>query len=216
MHPYTHTVPYYVLEGIDYCGKDKQADMLVEHLRQKKWMLDPLRLNEPDDTLPTGKLLREYLKDGRAPDAHAAMFLANRMELLCAKVLPALGQYSGVHHPVVCSRSFVSSLVYQQGQHSLTYLLDIHANLPVYPTKVLVYDLDAEEALKRGRSRPAHEFYEKLETQKVNRKRFLDLKGRLGCMQGWNEFADRILYIDASGSPGEVHQLTLKALGYSE
>ena len=194
------------LEGCDFTGKDTQADLLADYLRKKGQ--NPLRINEPDESLPTGKLIREYLKDGRAPKAHAALFLANRLEMFEETVYPALRD----GRPIVSSRSFLSSLVYQQEQYFLDDLVKIHCLVSdVYiPDYFVVLDLDAEEAMKRGRDRPAQEFYEKLERQKKNRERFLslplDLKGL------WDFVSNHIKIVDASGTPEEVHQLILKAL----
>jgi len=134
-------------------------------------------VNEPDDTLPTGKLLRQMLKDGSYVEAHAAMFLADRMAMLSTKVRPALA----AGHDVVSVRSFVSTLVYQQENWPLDWLLKIHEQLPCKATHLIILDLDSAEALGRATRRPGHmEFYEKLDIQARNRQRYLDLVPLLG------------------------------------
>ena len=70
---------YILIEGVDGSGKDTQADLLVHRLEQQGE--NPLRVSEPCDDLPTGKLLRRLLKSGEHKEAHAPLFLADRMAL---------------------------------------------------------------------------------------------------------------------------------------
>jgi len=157
---------YVIIEGIDGTGKDTHGDLLSAHLG------GAVRVNEPDDTLPTGKLLRQMLKEGTYVEAHAAMFLADRMAMLSTKVKPALER--GEH--VVSVRSWMSTLVYQQENWPLDWLMDIHRQIPARASHLIVLDLDPEEALNRATRRPGHnEFYEKLDIQKRNRTRYLDI-----------------------------------------
>jgi len=157
---------YVIVEGIDGTGKTTHGDLLAAHLG------GAVRVNEPDDTLPTGKLLRQMLKDGTYVEAHAAMFLADRMAMLATKVRPALER--GEH--VVSVRSWMSTLVYQQENWPLEWLMDIHRQLPARATHLILLDLDPEEALGRATRRPGHnEFYEKLDIQIRNRQRYLDI-----------------------------------------
>lgn len=184
---------YIVIEGIDGCGKDKQADMLAARL------IHPVRVAEPDDSLPTGKLLRQCLKDGTYVEAHAAMFLADRMAMLSTKVRPALE----AGKDVVSVRSWMSTLVYQQDQWPLNWLMDLHRQLPAKATHLIVLDLDATVALERATKRAGHnEYYERLETLERNRNRYLELVMRVApfiAPDGW------VGVIDGSGTPDEVH-----------
>jgi len=163
------STPYIVIEGIDGSGKDTQGDLLAAS------MDGALRVNEPDDSLPTGKLLRVMLKEGSYVEAHAAMFLADRMAMLSTKVRPALD----AGKPVVSVRSWMSTLVYQQENWPLDWLFDIHRQLPCKATHLIVLDIDPEIALSRATRRPGHnEFYEKLDIQKRNRQRYLDIAAK--------------------------------------
>jgi dTMP kinase len=186
---------YVVLDGIDGCGKDTQGDRLFQRLQG----VGPcLRVNEPDSSLPTGQLLRQMLKDGTYIEAHAAMFLADRMAMLATKVRPFLSSGGSV----VSVRSFVSTLVYQQENWPLDWLLNIHKQLPCKPTHLILLDLDPEVALQRATRRPGHmEFYEKLEVQQRNRQRYLDLAPLLG---GFMSEGGRVGVINALGTPDEV------------
>ncbi len=185
---------YVIIEGIDGCGKDTQGDLLAEHQGPSV-----LRVNEPDSELPTGKLLRQMLKEGTYVEAHAAMFLADRMALLSEKVRPALA----VGQPVVSVRSWMSTLVYQQENWPLDWLMDIHRQLPCKATHLILLDLDPEVALGRATRRPGHnEFYEKLDIQKRNRQRYLDIAKVAGQFM---EPGGRVGVINAQGTPDEVH-----------
>jgi dTMP kinase len=193
---------YLILEGVDGCGKDTQGDLLVKNLPG-----DVLRVNEPDNSLPTGQLLRQMLKDGTYVEAHAAMFLADRMAMLSEKVRPALD--AGRH--VVSVRSWMSTLVYQQENWPLDWLIAIHQQLPCKATHLVVLDLDPEAALGRATRRPGHnEFYEKLEIQQRNRGRYLDIARIAGQFMAPD---GRVGIIDATGTPEEVHTRITTWLG---
>lgn len=195
---------YIILEGIDCCGKDSQADMLAGRLRQLG--LGVLRVNEPDDTLPTGQLLRQMLKDGSYVEAHVAMFLADRMAMLATKVRPALER----GEVVISARSWLSTLVYQQDNWPLDWLIDIHRVLPVKATHLFVLDLPAETAMERKSRRPGHaEYYEKLETQNRNRGRYEALFDPLTRPAGFDAcLADESMcrWIDGRGTQTVVHE----------
>lgn len=200
---------YCVLEGVDGSGKDSQADILAAHLKARGF--EVMRINEPDDTLPTGKLLRQMLKDGSYIAAHPAMFLADRMALLSEKVAPFL---QGERRAVVSARCFVSSMVYQQEDWPLTWLLALHEQLPVKPTHLFLLDLPADVALNRTRRRPGvDEYYERIEVQERNRTRYLDLVASPPGLLGTSPVIRRFLapdatvgVIDASGTPEAVAQ----------
>lgn len=191
---------YILIEGVDGSGKDTQGDRLAQRL-------GALRVNEPDNNLPTGQLLRQMLKDGSYVEAHAAMFLADRMAMQATRVKPHLATGGDV----VSVRSFVSSLVYQQENWPLDWLLSIHRHLPCKATHLILLDIDPEIALQRATRRPGHmEFYEKVDTQKRNRQRYLDLVPVLPEFLGGPQ---RVGVIDALGTPEEVEARIQEWLG---
>lgn len=195
---------YVLIEGIDGCGKDTQGDRLTQRLGQQGKVL---RVNEPDDTLETGKFLRHCLKSGIEPEAHANLFVGNRMSLQMRRVRPALN--AGAH--VISVRSFISTLVYQQENWPLDWLLDIHRQLPCKATHAIILDLDPEVALQRATRRPGHmEFYEKLEIQQRNRQRYLDLAA---IIPQFLETGGKVGVIDALGTPDEVEARIAEWLG---
>lgn len=195
---------YVVIEGIDGSGKDTQGDLLAKNLGE-----NTLRINEPDDSLPTGKLLRQMLKEGSYVEAHAAMFLADRMAMLPTRVRPALE----AGRDVVSVRSWMSTLVYQQENWPLEWLFDIHRQLPCKADHLIVLDIDPEVALDRASRRPGHdEFYEKLDVQQRNRGRYLDIAARARVKPLLAE-GGKIHVINAEGSPDDVQEKILQALG---
>ena len=192
---------YVIIDGIDGNGKSTQADMLFDHWKARG--LDPLRINEPDDTLPTGQLLRQLLKSGEYPESHAALFLADRMAIHTTKIAPALA----AGRPVVSSRSFLTTLVYQQEQWPLGWLLALHDKLPVKADLIVIIDLDAKVALDRVDSRGEQkEVYEKLEIQERNRQRYLDLEAQPEILESWLTQFGMTLIVSGDQTPENVFQ----------
>lgn len=166
---------FVVFEGCDGSGKSVQADMLTMLWTEFKDK-EPIRVDEPDATNPIGKLLRECLKLGKFPESHAALFLADRMALHYGKILPALQ----AGRDVISSRSFLSTLVYQQEQWGdgagLDWMWDMHRMLPTKIDYLVILDVDPAEGMERvaGRS-GVKEVYERLDIQTRNRQRYLKL-----------------------------------------
>jgi len=188
---------YVLFEGLDGTGKDLQTDRLVQRFLNQGQ--NPLRVHEPDEAMPGGTELRALLKSGEHQEAQLGLFVANRMALQASKVRPALAE----NRPVISVRSFVSTLVYQQEQgYPLDWLIDIHRMLPCKATHLILLDLDPEVALSRATWRPGHmEFYEKLDIQRRNRQRYLDLVSMAG---GFMSDPKRVGVINALGTPDEV------------
>lgn len=194
---------YIVLDGIDGCGKDTQADLLKEVLET---VSPVLRINEPYEKNPVGVILRKLLKSGEHQVAHPPLFLANRLALQYEVIIPALDE----GFSIISARSFLSTLVYQQEHWSLNDLFSMHEVLPVQPDYLLILDLDPEEALKRVTSRSGEkECYERQDIQARNRRRYKDMiqDPRLQEM-----VSEDIVLIDASGSPLQVHKRILETL----
>lgn len=161
---------YLIIEGIDGSGKDSVADLLVKHFQNLG--ANPLRIHEPDESLPGGEELRHLMKTGDGREAYPGLFMANRMSLHTTKVLPALV----VGRPVISVRSFVSTLVYQQEHWPLDWLFEIHRMLPAKPDVIVILDVDPAVGLERVSGRGvAKEVYERLDIQTRNRQRYLDL-----------------------------------------
>lgn len=194
-------MPYIVLDGIDGCGKDTQAELLRQHFVDLGE--NPLVVNEPYTGFDHGRLLRQMLQAGSFIEAHPAMFLAARLSLLVRVVQPALK----AGRPVISCRSFFSTLAYQQENWPLPWLLDLHRQLPVYPDRVVILDLTPEEGMQRIRKREElPEFYERLEVQRRNRQRYLDLAVMPEVLALLAPCGGEVRVMSAMGTPGDTHQ----------
>lgn len=198
---------YVVFEGIEGSGKDTQADMLLSAWTKPGSF--PFRINEPDDDMPIGKLLRQFLASGTSPKAHAALFLADRLALHFGRILPAINV--GSH--VISSRSFLSTLVYQQEQWPLDWLFDMHRMLPTKVDAFIILDVDPDEGLVRVDSRgKKREYYEAIEFQKKNRQRYLEL-AEDPRLQGYLAEGGQVFVIHTTNkSAQEVHRLVRTCL----
>ena len=197
---------YYVVEGCDGAGKDVQADLLHSYLTRLAQLAKPafpLRINEPNSDSPTGKLLRQCLRTGEYPKAHAAMFLADRMALQYGTIIPALQE----GQDVVCVRSLLSTLVYQQEQWDLQWLFNIHRMMPANIDFLFILDVDPIEGLARvGKRSTDLEVYERLDIQERTRKRYHDLASDSRMQAFLTPGTGRIVVINTTGkSIEEVH-----------
>lgn len=192
---------YIVIEGIDGSGKDTQAELLVEQLRvffsESEFQVPTIKLvAEPDEDSTAGKLLRQVLKSGESPEAHAGLFLANRMALHAQKVLPVL-QTGGI---IVSIRSFVSTLVYQQEHWPLDWLYDLHREMLAKPNMVFLLDLSPELGLERTSRRSSEkEVYERVDTLSRVRSRYLQVVKQKRWFKDLMAPNAGVFIVDASG-----------------
>ena len=100
---------FFVLDGVDGCGKSTQARRLVAHLEGLGRRVEHLR--EPGGTTE-GELLRELLLDrdsDLSPGVEALLFCAARRQLLEKRIGPCLEAGTDV----VCERFHPSTFAYQ-------------------------------------------------------------------------------------------------------
>jgi dTMP kinase len=141
---------FYVLDGIDGCGKSTQAARLARALEARGGRA-PLHLREPGSTA-AGERLRALLLEpgvGLSPAAQVLLFAAARRQMLEERVAPALG----MGHDVVCERFHPATVAYQGaalevGEERVLELLLAWAGEPA-PDLVIVLDLAPEDALSR-------------------------------------------------------------------
>lgn len=189
---------YIALEGLDGCGKNLQIDLLTKVF--SKAGISYLCVAEPDEDNPIGQLLRKCLKTGTCIPAHAALFLADRMTLIPEKIIPALNAGKAV----ISSRSFLSTLVYQQENWPSEWLESLHAQLQRKPDLIFILDVSPDEALKRIQMRAeGSEFYEKREILERTRKRYLEYA---------QEHPDHACVINGNETPEKVHADILEQL----
>lgn len=197
---------YCIIEGTDGTGKDTQADLLISRLEDLG--RNPLRVAEPCEDLPHGRLLRQLLASGEHRESHAALFLADRMALQAGTIRPAVE----AGRPTISVRSFMSTLVYQQENWPLDWLIEIHKQMLVKPDVVIWLDIDPEIGLERvGKRAIAKEVYEKMDIQQRNRGRYRDLLGNPAFL-GLLAPDPLVLTVDASKTREEVHAVIWEAL----
>ena len=144
---------FFVIEGIDGCGKTTQADLLGKFLQSRGHQVR--RVQDPGTT-EAGKEMRKLLlnKDiALSPKAQMLLFTAARAEL--ADVIREY-QVAGIH--VVSDRWFLSTLAYQGFMSGLSGeelkpLKDLHRTfVNLRPDVCIHLDLSATEAEARMRA----------------------------------------------------------------
>jgi len=144
------TSAFWVLEGMDGCGKTTQAQYLVAALQADG--RQPLHLREPGST-GLGEGLRAMLLDSKREDwdprSEALLFFAARNQLLRELVAPALA----AGRDVVCERFTPSTLAYQgQSAELRQWVLKLHdlvVGVGPQPDCVFILDLAAEQSFAR-------------------------------------------------------------------
>ncbi len=168
------TVPYVVIEGISGSGKSTQAQQLAELFRQNGH--PAMLLHEPTDWFTSQK--KSLPPEQADPISLLHLLLTDRMLNVHHTITSSLAK----NIAVISSRSYLSTIVYQQNaNYSSATIAILHRILP-QPTHIILLDLPAEEALRRierrehsthPRQRGSNEYAEQL---RVHRNRFLQLK----------------------------------------
>jgi dTMP kinase len=141
---------FYVLDGVDGCGKTTQARRLVRSLDARGGQ-PALHLREPGSTA-AGERLRALLLDPEtrlSPATETLLFAAARRAMLEELVEPALG----AGRDVVCERFHPATFAYQAvagglDEEAVLALLEDWAGRPV-PDLVLLLDLEPDAAAAR-------------------------------------------------------------------
>lgn len=200
---------FITFEGIEGCGKTTQLGLLADHLRRRG--LEVVTTREPGGT-PLGERARDLLLDPHltpAPLAELFLLEAARAQVVADVIAPALEKGAFV----LSDRFADSSIAYQAGARRVpretVERLNELACAGIVPDRTLVFDLDVGLALGRARVRPG--------TGPENR-RFEDetLAFHRAVAHAYFELARseprRIVVVDASGAPEDVHERTLAAL----
>ncbi len=185
---------FYVLDGLDGCGKSTQAARLVAALGTSAGH-PPLHLREPGSTV-AGERIRALLLDPEpalAPATQVLLFAAARRQMLEERVAPAL--VLGRH--VVCERFHPSTLAYQGaalgvGEERVLALLLEWAGTPA-PDLTVILDLEPDAARTRRGTRDRYEAERP------------DFHGRVA--EAYRRYAARaecVVLLSALGSPDEV------------
>jgi dTMP kinase len=161
-----------VIEGIDGTGKSTQARLLGDWFASRG--REVVRGREPTDG-PWGRKLRESATTGRLPPAEELdCFLNDRREHVSTVILPALGEGK----VVILDRYYFSTMAYQ-GLRGFdpAEIRRLNEEFAPVPDRLLVLDLDVDEALARigVRDGSANEF-EKRDALEACRRVFLSLE----------------------------------------
>jgi dTMP kinase len=199
---------FVTLEGIDRSGKTTQAALLARALGP-----DTVLLREPGGT-DVGERIRDLLKDpdlALDPRAELLLFCAARAELAERVIQPA----KEAGHDVVCDRFVDSTAAYQGVARGLG--LDIVEQLNEFvvgscmPDVTVLLRVAPDEAEDRGQQRlakGAEDGSDRFESEGIELQRAVaaaydDLAAR---------HADRIVVVDGTGSPEEVHARVLEVV----
>ena len=202
---------FITLEGIEGSGKSVQLHLLEEELKKRKVRF--LITQQPGGT-PFGKEVRQILlqREGaqRDPTAELLLYLADRYQHLKEVIEPSLTQ--GLH--VLCDRYHDATLAYQGHARGLGFpMVDQLAKILALriPDLTLVLDLEVEVGLKRARARNQKE-----NSETWGRFEAEDLDFHRRVKEGYQLLVqrepDRVLPVDASGTPEEVFKKLLGLL----
>ncbi len=202
---------FITLEGIEGSGKSVQLHLLEEELKKRKVRF--LITQQPGGT-PFGKEVRQILlqREGaqREPTAELLLYLADRYQHLKEVIEPTLTQ--GLH--VLCDRYHDATLAYQGHARGLGFpMVDQLAKILALriPDLTLVLDLEVEVGLKRARARNQKE-----NSETWGRFEAEDLDFHRRVKEGYQLLVqrepDRVLPVDASGTPEEVFKNLLGLL----
>ncbi|HXW92143.1 MAG TPA: dTMP kinase [Terriglobales bacterium] len=201
-------------EGLDGSGKSTQLERLAVALRAER--LPVLVTREPGGTW-TGEKIRQLLVDSAAtalvPTAELALMFASRAQHLSEVIQPALLQGK----IVLCDRFTDSSEAYQGGGRKLgsDAVLRLHGILceDVQPDLTILMDSDVvrsvDRARRRNRSRTVGTSDEG-RFEKESRAFFERVRNTYLAIA--RREPERVVIIDARGSPEETHQQILEAV----
>jgi dTMP kinase len=191
--PYGWTPVFVTFEGADGSGKSTQAELLRAALAAEGH--EVVLTREPGGT-EFGELVRTLVLDGpdMAPWAEAALFAASRSQHVEEVIRPALERGADV----VCDRYFDSSLAYQGIARGLGVDAVLELNLAV--TGGLVPDVTFLLLLDPGVATGRHVDPDRLEREGTE----LQAKVDAAYRELARRFPERIVTIDATGSPDEI------------
>lgn len=191
---------YIAFEGIEGCGKSTQAALLAEHL-------GALLTRENGGTY-IGRRIREITHDPMITTmearTEALLFAADRAQHIEQVVRPALAS----ERTVVSDRSLWSSMAYQGWGRGCPGLMDIQrwATGGLFPGIVVV--LTVTESVRKSRLSGRQ-----LDRIEMEGDAFFERVARAFESFGWGDSEGKWLYVNGDGSPDEVFQDVLTAIG---
>jgi dTMP kinase len=213
---------FITFEGLDGTGKSTQLRKLATALRAAGYKVVETR--EPGGT-PTGEKIRRVLLDsatqGLSPMAEMALMFASRAQHIAEMILPALehGQI------VLCDRFTDSTEAYQGYGRKLGSedVLNLHRVLcgNLQPDLTILLDSDPAMSLGRARRRNqrANDSAHKSTNKHTDENRF-EQQNRAFFTRvhaGYRAIAarepQRVVAVDASGSPAQTHRRIMEVVG---
>ncbi len=187
---------FIAIEGLDGSGGTTQVRLLVEAVNGH-------RTCEPSDG-PVGRLIREALGN-RTPLGDAVLpylFAADRRDHLDREILPRVA----AGRVVVTDRYYHSSLAYQSLAAPLDFVLGLNARFPA-PDVTVFLDLSIDACLDRIAARGQDR--DRFETRATLEAVSAAYGAALALLAGRGE---RIVPVDASGTPEQVHARVMAAV----
>jgi len=185
------TAPYICIEGISGSGKSTQQELLYTKFQAEGQT--PFIVNEPTEWYLQQ---RSTVRGDRT--GQLLLLLADRQ----LHIAPEIHMATVAGQPVIASRSYLSTMVYQAGEDWLSpaNIAYLHTFLP-QPTHIFIIDLPAEEALQRINTRATDKHVERGENELIDRlllhrQRYLGLR----------RFFPHIVLIDGQQSTADIHQ----------
>lgn len=196
---------FVAFEGVEGAGKGTQIELAKTWLESQG--VEVLITREPGGTA-VGETLRGMLLDHETghiePRTEALLFAAARAQHVATVIRPALAEGK----VVICDRYIDSSLAYQGWGRGLgepdVLTLNVWATQGLFPDLVLLLHLEPESGLMRSLEEP-----DRIEMEGGD----FHAKVSDAYLRIAEEHPERIVVIDADGSPEEVHAHVVEALG---
>lgn len=193
------------MEGADGAGKTLQANLLLNHLLANG--VKAIKTREPGGT-PVGELIRNIIIDKNNREITALteilLYAAARAQIVSELIKPSLND----GFTVICERFTDSSIAYQCYARGLDYdmvnRLNEYATGGLLPNITFFLDFPPERGIAR-----------KKQDAPLDRLELEGLSFQNKVYEGYKKIAEnnpRIITVDASGSPEEVHLLIIEKL----
>jgi dTMP kinase len=211
----SHRGKFITFEGLDGTGKSTQIERLAKALRGRGASVIVTR--EPGGT-PTGEKIRYVILDsattGLSPMAEMALMFASRTQHIHEVILPAIS----AGKTVLCDRFTDSTEAYQGFGRKLgsKAVLEMHRVLcdDLQPDLTILMDSDVATSVERARRRNQRSSKNGRSQKDENRfeqeSRAFFTRVRHGYLAIARRDADRVVVVDARGTPSQTHAKILE------
>ena len=208
---------FITFEGLDGTGKSTQMRKLAVALREAGHKV--IETREPGGT-PTGEKIRKVLLDsgtaGLDPLAEMALMFASRAQHIAEVIEPGLAAGS----IVLCDRFTDSTEAYQGSGRKLgsAAVLELHRVLcgDLQPELTILLDSNPHASVNRARRRNERDSQSSTRGHDENRfereTRAFFGRVREGFAAIAKRETERIVVVDARGTPGQTHQKILEVV----